>query len=155
MGAELFDSYPGLVRAADDILGYSVRQACESGGRQLSDTAYVQPLLFVVNALHLLRAREESPPPDYLAGHSLGEISALYAAGCLGFGTGLDLVRRRGALMAARPPGAMMAVLGVHIGRLSELVAGRGFAAIDIANHNLPDQTVVAAPRRRSPGWPA
>jgi trans-AT polyketide synthase, acyltransferase and oxidoreductase domains len=145
MGAELFDSYPDLISAADDILGYSVRQACESGGR-LGDTAYVQPLMFVVNALHLRRALEESEPPGYLAGHSLGEISALYAAGCVKFEAGLDLVRRRGELMAACPPGAMMAVLGVGVERLQELIAARGFAGIDIANHNLPDQIVAAGP---------
>ena len=146
MGAELFDFYPDLVSAADDILGYSVREACESGGR-LSDTSYVQPLMFVVNALYLRRALGQSPPPDYLAGHSLGEISALYAAGCMDFATGLDLVRRRGALMAACPPGAMMAVLGVPVERVEELIASRGLTAIDIANHNLPDQIVVAGPQ--------
>lgn len=145
MGAELFDAYPDLATAADDILGYSVRQACESG-RRLSDTSYVQPIMFVVNALHLRRALEQSPPPDYLAGHSLGEISALYAAGCMDFATGLELVRRRGALMAACPPGAMMAVLGVPVERVQELIASNGLAAIDIANHNLPDQIVVAGP---------
>ena len=145
MGAELFASYPDLISAADGVLGYSVSQACQSG-RSLGDTAYVQPLMFVVNALHLRRALEESPPPAYLAGHSLGEISALYAAGCVDFPTGLDLVRRRGALMAACPPGAMMAVLGVPIERLEELIAAQGYAAIDIANHNLPDQVVVAGP---------
>jgi trans-AT polyketide synthase, acyltransferase and oxidoreductase domains len=146
MGAELFDSYPDLISAADDILGYSVRQACGSGGRPLGDTAYVQPLMFVINALHLRRALDESPPPDYLAGHSLGEISALHAAGCMDFATGLDLVRRRGALMAACPPGAMLAVLGVCIEQVGELIASHGLAATDIANHNLPDQVVVAGP---------
>lgn len=145
MGAELLDAYPDLVTAADDILGYSVREACQSSGR-LSDTRYVQPLLFVVNALHLRRALEESPPPDYLAGHSLGEISALYAAGCMDFATGLELVRRRGALMAACPPGTMMAVLGLPVEEVEDLIAGHGLTAIDIANHNLPDQVVVAGP---------
>jgi trans-AT polyketide synthase/acyltransferase/oxidoreductase domain-containing protein len=145
MGTELFDAYPDLVSAADDILGYSVRQACESGAR-LSDTAHVQPLMFVVNALHLSRALDASAAPDFLAGHSLGEISALHAAGCMDFATGLDLVRRRGALMAACPPGAMLAVLGVPVKRIEELIADHGLAAIDIANHNLPDQVVTAGP---------
>ena len=145
MGAELLDAYPDLVAAADDVLGYSVREACQSSGR-LSDTRYVQPLLFVVNALHLRRALKESPPPDYLAGHSLGEISALHAAGCIDFAAGLELVRRRGALMAACPPGAMMAVLGLPVDQVEDLIASHGLTAIDIANHNLPDQVVVAGP---------
>lgn len=148
MGADLFARYPGLVSDADDILGYSVREACEAreAGNRLSDTASVQPLMFVVNALHLRSAVEEAPPPDYLAGHSLGEISALYAAGCLDFAAGLDLVRHRGVLMAACPPGAMMAVLGVPAQRLAEILADGAFASVEIANHNLPDQIVVAGP---------
>ncbi|HEY7143733.1 MAG TPA: ACP S-malonyltransferase [Streptosporangiaceae bacterium] len=147
MGAGLFDDHPDLVAAADSILGYPVRELCAGAGPRLHQTEYAQPALFVVSALACLRARRDGPEPAVLAGHSVGEYAALFAAGCLDFETCLRLVRRRGELMAGCPGGSMMAVLGVSPDRLSTVLAQAGIGGIDIANHNLPDQIVVAGPR--------
>src|SRR3954464_12362733 len=82
MGAGLFEEFAELTAVADDVLGYSVRDLCLAGDGRLHQTEYSQPALFVVNALSYLRRRRTGPAPDFLAGHSLGELSALFAAGC-------------------------------------------------------------------------
>lgn len=141
MGADLFDDFPELEATADRVLGYPVRELCLNDAARLRRTEYAQPALYVVSAM-AYHSRAAQPVPDVCAGHSLGEYSALFAAGCFDFETGLRLVRRRGELMAACPPGAMTAVLGVARGRLDEL---RG-DEVDIANHNTPEQWVLAGP---------
>src|SRR5579872_6439861 len=95
MGADLFDSLPEYVASADAILGYSIKELClEDPRSELDQTSYTQPALFVVNSLaYLQEIRAGAAPPDYLAGHSLGEFNALFAAGCFDFETGLRIVR--------------------------------------------------------------
>ncbi|MER6581510.1 ACP S-malonyltransferase [Nonomuraea sp. NPDC001023] len=143
MGAGVLERYPDLCARADEILGYSVAELCDDPKR-LRETRYVQPALFTVNALSFLARQEEGGRPDYLAGHSLGEYAALFAAGCFDFETALGLVKRRGELMSAAGGGAMAAVLGADRERLEELVAGTG---VDIANYNSPEQVVLAGPK--------
>ncbi|EWC61511.1 Malonyl CoA-acyl carrier protein transacylase [Actinokineospora spheciospongiae] len=146
MGAGLFDRYPELTRQAEDVLGWSLRELCadDPDGR-LRRTEFAQPALFVVNALtHLSRARE-LPAPKFLAGHSLGEYDALFAAGCFDFSTGVELVRRRGELMG-RAGGGMTAVIGVDLDRVVELLAGGADTGVDIANHNSRTQVVLSGP---------
>ena len=148
MGAELFDDYPAEVAAADGVLGYSIRELCLSGDSRLHRTQFAQPALYVVSALSYLRyAARSGARPQYLAGHSLGELSALFAAGCFDFETGLRLVRRRGELMGEAVGGGMAAVLGVPPERLLALLERAGIGGIDIANHNSPEQVVVAGPK--------
>ncbi|RCG27073.1 [acyl-carrier-protein] S-malonyltransferase [Sphaerisporangium album] len=142
MGGVL-DRYPALCARADEILGYSIRELCDDT-RRLRDTRYVQPALYTVDALSYLARREEGGGPDYLAGHSLGEYAALFAAGCFDFETGLRLVRRRGELMGEATGGTMTAVLGVPRERLEELLDGTG---VDVANDNSPEQVVIAGPK--------
>jgi malonyl CoA-acyl carrier protein transacylase len=146
MGADLFGRYPGLVRRADDIVGYSMQELClaDPGGR-LADTRYCQPALYLVNMLTFLGARRSSPWPDYVAGHSLGEYCALTAAGAVDFETGLRLVTRRAELMAQVAQGAMLAVIGPRLEELTQLMAQAG-PDLEVANYNLPDQTVVSGP---------
>ncbi|MFI9594968.1 ACP S-malonyltransferase [Nonomuraea sp. NPDC052265] len=143
MGAGVLERYPGLCARADEILGYSVAELCDDPVR-LRETRYVQPALFTVNALSYLARKEEGGRPDYLAGHSLGEYAALFAAGCFDFETALALVKRRGEVMSAAGGGAMAAVLGADPERLEELLAGTG---VDVANYNSPEQVVLAGPK--------
>jgi trans-AT polyketide synthase/acyltransferase/oxidoreductase domain-containing protein len=111
---------------------------------------YTQPALFVVNAM-TYRARQEDGgrDPDYLAGHSLGEYNALLAAGAFDFAAGLQLVRRRGELMAQVGGGGMMAVIGLEPERIQETLAGsEPGRTIDVANFNSFEQTVLAGPKQ-------
>ena len=97
MGKELFDKYPDIINRADKILGYSIKTLCiEDPDGRLNKTEFTQPALYVVNALHYKNEIESGPKPDFLAGHSLGEISALYASGVLTFEDGLTIVKKRG-----------------------------------------------------------
>ncbi|AKU24702.1 hypothetical protein ACZ75_05425 [Massilia sp. NR 4-1] len=147
MGAELFDRYPDYVARADRVLGYSVRALClDNPEDRLGRTDYTQPALYVVNALAYLAAVEQGGEPQYLAGHSLGEYSALFAAGVLSFETGLQIVMRRGALMAACRDGAMAAVIGLEEAAVRQIILQEGLANIDIANLNAPTQIVISGP---------
>lgn len=148
MGADLFDRFPHLCRQADEILGYSVRDQCLEGAWPgLRDTRYLQPALFVVNALSFLARLADHSPPDYLAGHSLGEYNALFAAGCFDFATGVRLVQRRGALMGQAGAGGMVAVVGLTLEEVVDLLNRHGLTEIDVANHNSAVQTVLSGTR--------
>ncbi|MFB9326111.1 ACP S-malonyltransferase [Paenibacillus aurantiacus] len=149
MGGELFGRFKALTEEADAILGYSIEELCLRDPRGLlANTAYTQPALYVVNALtYLSRLESAERQPAYAAGHSLGEYSALFAAGAFDFGTGLRLVQRRGALMAAAPEGAMAAVIGLSAESIHDLLDRGGLDGIDIANYNSPTQTVISGPK--------
>lgn len=150
MGAELFDRYPDWTAEADAILGYSIRQLCvEDADNQLGLTQFTQPALYTVNALtYRARLDDGGAAPDFVAGHSLGEYNALQAAGVFSFGTGLQLVKQRGALMGQVSGGGMAAVIGLAPEQIQEVLesteAGR---RIDVANFNSFDQTVIAGPK--------
>ncbi|GAB2890550.1 ACP S-malonyltransferase [Paraburkholderia jirisanensis] len=147
MGAQVFDLYPGLVARADDILGYSIRELClEDPDGKLATTEYCQPALFVVNALLFLDKRRREPWPAFIAGHSLGEFSALFAAGSFDFETGLQIVLARARCMASAGSGSMLAVIGLELRQLQALIDELGIAGLDVANYNLPTQTVLAGP---------
>jgi malonyl CoA-acyl carrier protein transacylase len=148
MGQDLFDEIPQFVsaeREVDELLGYSVRKLClEDANKQLSQTQYTQPCLYVVNALHYYKAMADGEQPSYLAGHSLGEYNALMAAGAFDFMTGLRLVQKRGELMAEAKNGAMAAVVGLSPEAVMRLVAANRLTGLDLANYNSPLQTVVS-----------
>ncbi|MEU7635670.1 ACP S-malonyltransferase [Streptomyces sp. NPDC039016] len=148
MGKDLFEEFPEETALADAVLGYSIRELCvEDPRRELARTQFTQPALFVVSALTWLRARREDPePPDYLVGHSLGEYTALFAAGSFDFETGLRLVTRRGELMSRAGGGRMAAVIGRDLDTVERALADHGLTGLDIANHNAPTQFVVAGP---------
>ncbi|GAA2614035.1 ACP S-malonyltransferase [Streptomyces axinellae] len=150
MADGLFARFPGLVAEADDVLGYSVEELCRYDPRgELDRTEFTQPALFVANALHY-RAwqREHGDRAAFFAGHSLGEYSALWAAGAFDFATGLRLVRKRGELMAAAPEGAMAAVVGLDEDQVRRVLSDGAPAAIDVANLNGAGQVVVSGPRQ-------
>jgi len=145
MGADLFERYPQQVAQADAILGYSLRRLClEDPDQQLGRTEFTQPALFVVSALATLQRREQEAAAACFAGHSLGEFNALFAAGAFDFATGVALVKKRGALMAQAPRGAMAAIIGLGEERVRALLAGSEFTHIDIANVNSGSQVVVS-----------
>ncbi|MCY8998270.1 ACP S-malonyltransferase [Bacillus inaquosorum] len=146
MGEGLFTEFPHLTKQADDILGYSIQTLClENPEESLGKTQYTQPALFVVNAFHYLkRIKEANEKPDYLAGHSLGEYNALFAAGVFDFETGLKLVKKRGELMSQCYGGGMAAVVGLNEQQIAEVLALNGLAQLDIANYNSPTQMVLS-----------
>lgn len=146
MGQGLFDRFPALVAQADDLLGRSLRTLCEEDpDGLLGRTEYTQPALFAVSALQYLdRVDGGRERPAVLAGHSLGEYGALFAAGAFDFATGLGLVRERGALMSRAPRGAMAAVVGLEQERVREILAGLPHRTIDVANLNSRRQCVLS-----------
>ncbi|MFJ4827968.1 ACP S-malonyltransferase [Streptomyces bacillaris] len=148
MGRSLFGKFPDLRRRADRVLGYPIEELClENPERRLSDTAYAQPAIYVVNALHWSAAQEDLPPADFFAGHSLGEYSALFAAGAFDFETGLTLVRRRAELMSQVSGGAMAAVVGLSEQIVEETLKRHGATGVVIANYNAPEQFVLSGSR--------
>ncbi len=149
MGAALFDRFPDWTAAADDILGYSIRDLCVNDSAQmLGSTAFTQPALFVVNAMTFrARAEDGKPAPAFVAGHSLGEYNALMAAGAFDFVSGLRLVKRRGALMGEVSGGGMAAVIGLAPDRIRDVLGDTPAGQrLDVANFNSFEQTVIAGP---------
>jgi len=145
MGRSLFGRFPDLRRRADRVLGYPIEELClENPERRLSETEYAQPAIYVVNALHWSAAQEDLPPADFLAGHSLGEYSALFAAGAFDFETGLTLVQRRAELMGQVSGGAMAAVVGVSEQIVEETLQQHDATGVVIANYNAPEQFVLS-----------
>jgi len=149
MGRELFPLFREETRVASEVLGYSIEQLCtdDPAGR-LNQTEFTQPALFVVNALTLLRKlRDTETAPAAVAGHSLGEYNALFAAGAFDFATGVRLVRERAALMSRATGGGMAAVIGLTRDQVERTLRDAGLATIDIANLNAPTQVVISGPK--------
>ncbi|KAG9602524.1 hypothetical protein KCV01_g7179, partial [Aureobasidium melanogenum] len=152
MGGEaLFDAFAAEVAQADDVLGYSIRELCLEDPRgELDHTRFTQPALFVVNALSFLaRRRDGHAPPDYLAGHSLGEFNALHAAGCFDFVTGVRLVQKRGELMSRASGGAMAAVVNAEPDTIEATLRDNGLDRVYLANFNTPAQIVISGDREQ------
>lgn len=159
MGADLAQAYPEAAAAyaeADALLGYPISELCWRGpAEQLDITRYTQPALFTtcVAMLRALNALLGTVRPAYLAGHSLGEITALVAAGALGFADGLRLVRERGRLMqiaGETHPGAMAAIIGAEVEaveRACAQAAAETGAPVVLANDNSPGQHVISGAR--------
>lgn len=146
MGADVFPLFPAETAAADAILGYSVRERCiEDPGAKLRETQYTQPLLFTVCSLmYLKRVRETGRRPDAVAGHSVGEFAALFAAGVFDFEDGLKIVKKRGELMSRATGGGMAAVIGLSVDEIRAVLQSSGFDRIDVANLNSPHQSVIS-----------
>jgi malonyl CoA-acyl carrier protein transacylase len=149
MGANLFDHFREYTAEADNLLGYSIKTLClDDAAQQLNKTQYTQPALYVVNALMYLKTLEETgETPDYVAGHSLGEYNALFAAGVFDFMTGLALVKKRGELMSQAQNGSMLAVLGLHRDQLTQALEAQDLQGVTIANYNSYKQMVISGSR--------
>lgn len=145
MGGTLFEEFEDLTEKADKVLGYSIEELClEDPRRELGKTQFTQPALYVVNALSYFKKLQESGPPDYLAGHSLGELNALLAAECFDFEVGLKLVQKRGELMSQVSNGAMAAILNATREEIEAILKNNGLNNIDVANYNTPSQIVIS-----------
>ena len=152
MGADLFDEHHELlVDRADPILGWSLRTMCLDGPfEELTRTQHAQPALFAVSYALWLSFKTQAPrQPSAAAGHSLGEYTALAAAGSLSFEDGLRLVAERGKHMAAAgelEPSGMAAMIGADEELARSVVAARSSVGgrLQIANLNAPGQVVVA-----------
>jgi malonyl CoA-acyl carrier protein transacylase len=150
MGADLFEEFGELVAEADAILGYSIKELCLNDvADQLNQTKYTQPALYTVNALsYLKKVKETGVKPDFVAGHSLGEYDALFAAGAFDFATGLKLVQKRGQLMSSATGGGMAAVIGLKADQIAEALERNNLRNIEMANHNSPLQIVISGPKQ-------
>lgn len=150
MGAGLFDEVPEFAaneRAIDECVGYSMRKLClEDPDNRLKETQFTQPSLYIVNALHYYKAIAHGDRPDYVMGHSVGEYSALLAAGAFDLLTGLRLVKRRSELMARAKNGGMAAVVGLSAAKITEMISEDKLTSLDVANYNAPAQTVLSGP---------
>jgi [acyl-carrier-protein] S-malonyltransferase len=139
-------------READQILGLDISSIAWHGSQEiLDDTINTQPALMVhsIAALRVLQDNFPGLQPAAVAGHSMGELSALVAAGSLDYINGLWLVRKRGEMMkeaGENSPGGMAAILGLEITRLEEIctVATQGDEIVQIANDNCPGQVVIS-----------
>lgn len=150
MGEGLFEAFPELVQQADDLLGYSLSSLClQDPLKQINQTEYTQPALYVVNALSYLKKLNEhdGKKPDYFLGHSLGEYNALWAAGVFDFETGLKLVQRRGFLMSQAAGGGMAAVVGLSSSQVASILEKNNLDTLSIANFNSYLQQVISGPK--------
>lgn len=144
MGESLFPEFPTLIEKANQILGYSLPELCLKDPRNcLNQTEYTQPALYVVNALAYLKKIAQAPTPNYVAGHSLGEYNALFAAEVFDFETGLKLVQKRGALMSQAKGGGMAAIIGLTIDTIDTILKEQQFNELSIANDNSYSQTII------------
>jgi len=146
IGRKIFDR-------ADEVVGFPLRRICFEGCEdELKKTDHAQPGLFVCSVIVFEYLKSAGVRPTVVAGHSLGEYSALYAAGVFDLATGLRLVRARGEAMAEAAesrPGAMAAVLGLDADRI-EAICGkiqREGGIVQAANFNSPSQTVISGER--------
>lgn len=156
MGKDLADAYPvarQTFEEADDILGFALSRLLFDGPEaDLNETINTQPALYTCGIAALRALRAELPEADaaFMAGHSLGEFTALAAAGVFSFADGLKLVRERGRLMKAAgdaQPGAMAAVLGLDAPVVRDLCAQASAetgALVVLANDNCPGQVVIS-----------
>jgi [acyl-carrier-protein] S-malonyltransferase len=143
MVADLESSDVGVekLKIADDILGWSIVEKTQEEV-SLSQTLYTQPSLYVVEAILLDLLRDRGEKPDLVAGHSLGEFVALYAAGTLDFTTGLKLVKKRAELMQAASGGKMNALIGFDRTALEDAI--NATEGVVIANDNSDAQVVIS-----------
>ena len=146
MGHGLFNEFPELVEKANRILGYSIETLClEDPNQTLNKTEFTQPALYIVNALsYLKKINEIESKPDYVAGHSLGEYNALYAANVFDFETGLRCVQKRGQLMSQASGGGMAAIIGLDVNTIKEILEKNNIKNLYIANYNSYTQVVVS-----------
>jgi len=153
MGRDLYDNFESakaVFEQADETLGFSLSRLCFEGPEdELRQTINTQPALVTVSFACLKATQDMSgsnglPPPAFVAGHSLGEYTALAAAGVLDFATTVYLARERGGLMyeaGLKKPGGMVAVIGLD----AVLLAGVcGETDTQIANINCPGQLVIS-----------
>lgn len=142
-----FESVRRLFQEASDVSGRDMRSLCFDGPETtLVQTDNVQPAITLVSVAGLHVLREHGFEPSAVAGHSVGEYAALYAAGVFSFADTMRLVTVRGTAMKAeaeRYPGSMAAIFGLAPDVLIAVCEEAGSESVQIANHNAPGQTVI------------
>ncbi|TMF03300.1 MAG: ACP S-malonyltransferase [Chloroflexi bacterium] len=161
MGKALYDASSAARRVfqqADEVLGFELSQLCFEGpAEELEDTINAQPAILTVSLACLAAMRERLEavgqkwqPPRFVAGHSLGEYTALVAAGSLEFSDALRLVRERGRLMKEQGnhrPGGMAAVIGLErqcLEQTCEQASSETGGIVSVENANSPEQFVIS-----------
>jgi len=155
MGKELAETYPIAKETfdeADSVLGFTLAQLMWNGpADELNETINTQPALYIhsIAAWRTFAILDQDFKPAAVAGHSLGELSALTASDALSFSDGLRLVRTRGELMKRAGelnPGGMAAILGVDIPTLDKVCAEASTSdeIVQVANDNCPGQVVIS-----------
>jgi [acyl-carrier-protein] S-malonyltransferase len=158
MGHDVYQAEPAsraVFDQADKQLGFALSELCFNGPEDsLTDTANQQPALLVTSIAiwEAMKARNWTTP-EYVAGHSLGEFSALVVSGSLVFDQALNLVRRRGELMKAagkQEPGAMAAIIALGVDQIKTICARATESTgrpVQVANDNCPGQVVISGDR--------
>ncbi len=151
MGKDLYDQdleVRELFLSANKILGYDISAICFEGPDEiLTQTANAQPAIFLVSAALLLLLKRKGVVPAFVAGHSLGEITAYYAAGVLRFEDALRVIQARGTAMAASYPSddsAMAAIMKVELDVIQRIVSSVEDGPVVAANLNCPGQIVIS-----------
>jgi [acyl-carrier-protein] S-malonyltransferase len=149
MGHDFYDQFSesrNYFDRASDILGTSISDIAFNGPEAtLNQTQYTQVAIFVLSACIFDQLQKNHPAIHQLAGHSLGEITAYYAAGVLDFESAVNIVIKRGQLMALaanHPKGAMSAIIGLSQPAIEDLIAS--IDGVGIANYNSPVQFVIS-----------
>ena len=149
MGKDLYDNFESAKKVfdtADKVLGKSITKLCFEGPEDaLKQTVNTQPSIVAmsISALEALKSQLDITP-DYVAGHSLGEYCAMYAAGVMDLETTLKAIQKRADLMSETKGGAMAAILNAPEGSLEEaLKEASSVGYVDVANYNSPAQVVI------------
>ncbi len=153
MGKDLYDNYPvakEVMDLADSLVDFDLKTLCFEGPMEtLTLTQHVQPAITTVNLMALAVLKEQGVSADFVAGHSLGEYSALVAAGVISTEDAIKLTAARGKYMqecADENPGAMTAVLGLSSDKIAEELAKISAPGniVQVANYNSTTQTVIS-----------
>jgi [acyl-carrier-protein] S-malonyltransferase len=152
MGRQLYECYPAarqIFAEADASLGFTLSRLCFDGpAEELQHTVNAQPAILTVSVACLRVLQEKGVVPDVVAGHSLGEYSALVAAEAMNFAEAVKIVRKRGQFMQEAVPlgtGGMAAVLGLEVPTVQEICQrASGSGVVEAVNLNCPGQVVIA-----------
>jgi [acyl-carrier-protein] S-malonyltransferase len=145
----LLSNYKDLILQSSDLLGFDfIKLINEDPDGQLNQTSFTQPALLLTSYLHFLNFKDiTNIKPLVVAGHSLGEYTALVASNSIDFFDALNLVRNRGILMESAPEGSMAAIMGLDVKTLKDICSfeeNTSGLIVSCANLNSPIQTVIA-----------
>lgn len=145
----LLSNYKDLIQESSDLLGFDfIKLINEDPDGMLNQTSFTQPALLLTSYLHFLNFKDiTNIKPFVVAGHSLGEYTALVASNSIDFFDALNLVRNRGILMESAPEGSMAAIMGLDVTTLKDICSleeNTSGLIVSCANLNSPIQTVIA-----------
>ncbi len=142
MGVDLQEKGSEKFKQAHEILGYSILEKVQSSEEELSLTQYTQPCLYVIESILVDLCKAKGLTCDYVAGHSLGEYVALYAAGVFDFANGLELVKQRALIMSQAQGGKMAALMKFDRAHLDAVLEKT--PDVVLANDNSAEQVVIS-----------